>query len=410
MIENVAAGDRANCAGAGDEARDPRRRRQPADAARRAPARDAPRRGPVRRGRDARRGRRRAAAAQRQRPQGQHDAARRGRQRRGRDPRRRRRVRGDPRPHRRRGAAGQRRAEADPPRAQLRRGARAREHRRARRACGRRSATSSGSTWRSRRSSTRRCACSGRSARRGTTTSAPSSSRTSTAPRGDLEELLPLEPNLRFVKGAYLEPEAVAYPEKSDVDAAYARLVERSLTAGGFTAIATHDEALIDHAKSFADDNDVPRTRFQFQMLYGVRPQLQLDLVRERLRRPRRDAVRAGLVPLPDAPPRRAAGERALHRTEPAAGVGGAGARSRPHLRLPLGARRHVRARAALRARRRGRERQVDRHDSAVDAARVCGAGADARGRLARGAAAVSTSRRTWTAGRSSSTRSRPRR
>ena len=69
----------------------------------------------------------------------------------------------------------------------------------------------------------------------------------------DLEELLPLEPNLRFVKGAYLEPGEVAYPEKSDVDAAYARLVERSLTAGGFTAIATHDEALIDHAKSFAE-------------------------------------------------------------------------------------------------------------------------------------------------------------
>ena len=98
---------------------------------------------------------------------------------------------------------------------------------------------------------------------------------------GDLEELLPLEPNLRFVKGAYLEPEAVAYPEKSDVDAAYARLIERSLTAGGFTAIATHDEALIDHAKSFAEDNDIPRTRFQFQMLYGVRSKLQLDLVQE---------------------------------------------------------------------------------------------------------------------------------
>ena len=134
---------------------------------------------------------------------------------------------------------------------------------------------------------------------------------------GDLEELLPLEPNLRFVKGAYLEPEAVAYPEKSDVDAAYARLIERSLTAGGFTAIATHDEALIDHAKSFAEDNDIPRARFQFQMLYGVRSKLQLDLVQRGLRRSRRDPVRAGLVPLSDAPPRRAAGERALHRPQP---------------------------------------------------------------------------------------------
>jgi proline dehydrogenase len=97
----------------------------------------------------------------------------------------------------------------------------------------------------------------------------------------DLEALLDLEPNLRFVKGAYLEAEAVAYPEKKDVDAAYGRLVERSLTAGGFTAIATHDESLIEHAMAFADDNDIPRSRFQFQMLYGVRGKLQLDLVRQ---------------------------------------------------------------------------------------------------------------------------------
>ena len=97
----------------------------------------------------------------------------------------------------------------------------------------------------------------------------------------DLEALLDLAPNLRFVKGAYLEPPTVAYPEKSDVDAAYARLIERSLIAGGFTAIATHDETLIGHAISFAGDNDIPSSRFQFQMLYGVRSRLQLDLVRQ---------------------------------------------------------------------------------------------------------------------------------
>ena len=97
----------------------------------------------------------------------------------------------------------------------------------------------------------------------------------------DLEALLDLAPNLRFVKGAYLEPPTVAYPEKSDVDAAYARLIERSLLAGGFTAIATHDETLIGHAISFARDNDIPSSRFQFQMLYGVRSRLQLDLVRQ---------------------------------------------------------------------------------------------------------------------------------
>lgn len=97
----------------------------------------------------------------------------------------------------------------------------------------------------------------------------------------DLESLLDLSPNLRFVKGAYLEPPSVAYPEKEDVDAAYARLVERSLSAGGFTAVATHDTHLIAHAISYAKSNGIPRTRFQLQMLYGVQSRLQLDLVRQ---------------------------------------------------------------------------------------------------------------------------------
>ena len=96
----------------------------------------------------------------------------------------------------------------------------------------------------------------------------------------DTEALLPLEPNLRLVKGAYLEPESIAYPQKIDVDAAYVRLLERLLTAGGHTAVATHDERLIDHTIAFAEQHGIERDRFEFQMLYGVRPQLQLDLVR----------------------------------------------------------------------------------------------------------------------------------
>ena len=96
----------------------------------------------------------------------------------------------------------------------------------------------------------------------------------------DLAALAPLAPNLRLVKGAYLEPADVAYPEKSDVDAAYVRLLETALTGDGFTAIATHDEKLIEHAIAFADEHRIARDRFQFQMLYGVRPALQLDLVR----------------------------------------------------------------------------------------------------------------------------------
>jgi proline dehydrogenase len=96
----------------------------------------------------------------------------------------------------------------------------------------------------------------------------------------DLDGLLPLAPNLRLVKGAYLEPPDVAYPRKADVDAMYARLAERMLSGGGYTAIATHDQSLIDHVIAYADRNGIGRDRFEFQMLYGVRPQLQLELVR----------------------------------------------------------------------------------------------------------------------------------
>jgi proline dehydrogenase len=96
----------------------------------------------------------------------------------------------------------------------------------------------------------------------------------------DLAAVLPLAPNLRLVKGAYLEPPEVAYPDKADVDAAYTRLLETSLRSDGFTAVATHDETLIEHAISFAREHGVSNERFQFQMLYGVRPRLQLDLVR----------------------------------------------------------------------------------------------------------------------------------
>jgi proline dehydrogenase len=96
----------------------------------------------------------------------------------------------------------------------------------------------------------------------------------------DIESLLPLAPNLRLVKGAYLETPDVAYPRKADVDAAYARLAEQLLSGSGHVALATHDEALIEHAIRYADEHGVPRERFEFQMLYGVRPQLQLDLAR----------------------------------------------------------------------------------------------------------------------------------
>jgi proline dehydrogenase len=100
----------------------------------------------------------------------------------------------------------------------------------------------------------------------------------------DLDDLLPLAPNLRLVKGAYLEHEGIAYPHKADVDAVYARLVERMLQESGHTAVATHDERLIDHAIRFARERAIGNDRFEIQMLYGVRPQLQLELVRRGLK------------------------------------------------------------------------------------------------------------------------------
>ena len=95
----------------------------------------------------------------------------------------------------------------------------------------------------------------------------------------DLERLLPLQPNLRIVKGAYLEPAAIAYPDKRDVDDAYAGLVERGLEEGAYIAVATHDERLIAHVQAFAEQQGIGRDRFEFQMLYGVRPALQRSLV-----------------------------------------------------------------------------------------------------------------------------------
>ena len=94
----------------------------------------------------------------------------------------------------------------------------------------------------------------------------------------DLESLLPLRPNLRLVKGAYLEPAGVAYPKKADVDAAYVRLLETMLLGNGYTAVATHDEQIIEHTIQFAGERRVPHDTFEFQMLYGVRPQLQQAL------------------------------------------------------------------------------------------------------------------------------------
>jgi proline dehydrogenase len=97
----------------------------------------------------------------------------------------------------------------------------------------------------------------------------------------DLERLLPRRPNLRIVKGAYLEPESVAYPDKRDVDRAYLELVGRGLREGAYIAVATHDETIIRKVQAFAAREDISRDRFEFQMLYGVRPSLQRSIAAE---------------------------------------------------------------------------------------------------------------------------------
>jgi proline dehydrogenase len=97
---------------------------------------------------------------------------------------------------------------------------------------------------------------------------------------GDIGDLIAARARVRLCKGAYLEPPAVAFPDKAGVDRSYVTLMERLLLEGNYPGIATHDEAIIRHAVSFARRNGIGSDRFEFQMLYGVRRDLQ-----DRLRR-----------------------------------------------------------------------------------------------------------------------------
>jgi proline dehydrogenase len=88
---------------------------------------------------------------------------------------------------------------------------------------------------------------------------------------GDLTALLALAPNVRIVKGAYLESPDVAFPRKHDVDENYLKLAELALAHDGYTAIATHDARIIDCVERMAGNRGLPkRGRFEFQMLYGI--------------------------------------------------------------------------------------------------------------------------------------------
>ena len=99
--------------------------------------------------------------------------------------------------------------------------------------------------------------------------------------QADVERAIQLKCRVRLCKGAYKEPPSVAYPDKDDVDASYVRCMHQLMLHGNYPGIATHDEKIIAEAKRFAKENNIGRERFEFQMLYGVRRDLQERLVRE---------------------------------------------------------------------------------------------------------------------------------
>lgn len=99
--------------------------------------------------------------------------------------------------------------------------------------------------------------------------------------KDDIEKLSAGKIRVRLCKGAYLEPATVAFPRKADVDRNYVELTRYLLTHGVYPAIATHDEAIIEQTKQFVEANGIARDGFEFQMLYGIRRDLQRRLVAE---------------------------------------------------------------------------------------------------------------------------------
>jgi proline dehydrogenase len=95
----------------------------------------------------------------------------------------------------------------------------------------------------------------------------------------DVRRMNELGARVRLVKGAYKEPAAVAHQHKADVDAAFSQLTRLLLDHGTYPAIATHDERLIEDARAYAQQRGVARDRFEFQMLYGIRRDLQATLL-----------------------------------------------------------------------------------------------------------------------------------
>jgi proline dehydrogenase len=96
-----------------------------------------------------------------------------------------------------------------------------------------------------------------------------------------MERLLAQGIRLRLCKGAYKEPPELAFSDKADVDANYVKLMKRAATSGVFCGLATHDEAIIDGMCQFVEQGGADRKAFEFQMLYGIRRDLQRKLVQQ---------------------------------------------------------------------------------------------------------------------------------
>ncbi|MGD0506908.1 MAG: proline dehydrogenase family protein [Terriglobales bacterium] len=97
----------------------------------------------------------------------------------------------------------------------------------------------------------------------------------------DVEKLLSERIRIRLCKGAYKEPEDIAFQKKSEVDASYVKLMKTLMKSGVYHGLATHDESIIKTAKAFATRENIPRNAFEFQMLHGIRRDLQQNLVKE---------------------------------------------------------------------------------------------------------------------------------
>ncbi|MFP3125155.1 proline dehydrogenase [Ectobacillus funiculus] len=97
----------------------------------------------------------------------------------------------------------------------------------------------------------------------------------------DIEEIDSYEPNLRLVKGAYKEAATVAFPDKKDVDDNFRKIIKQHLLNGHYTAVATHDDAIIEYTKQLVQEKGISLNQFEFQMLYGIRPERQLELALE---------------------------------------------------------------------------------------------------------------------------------